>query len=106
MNVHVVIDGPRVRTLMDHIFSNASGKALTGTFECSLPEGESPSYFAVFPDDDRSHPKNKSPRPANIPTLPSPDAFVKRISVDCWGEPRRAVVVRAPGPTDPLDVPL
>src|SRR5262249_57899385 len=35
--VQVVIDGPRVRTLVDHVFSNATSGPLSGTFECSLP---------------------------------------------------------------------
>src|SRR5262249_6029321 len=75
-------------------------RTLSGTFECSLPEGDSPSYFAVFPDGERTVSGTKTQRVARPTTLPSPEYFVKRVSAECWGEAHVAAVVRAPRSAD------
>src|SRR5439155_6742731 len=48
IQVTVTIEGPRARTLVDHIFHNPHDRQLEGTFEYPLPTGASPSYFAMF----------------------------------------------------------
>src|SRR5262249_17464500 len=48
LHVSVIIDGPRARTVVDHIFRNPHNRQLEGTFEYPLPAGASPSYFAMF----------------------------------------------------------
>lgn len=91
--VQVVIEGPRVRTLIDHLFSNPTREVQSGTFECSLPQGDSPSYFAVFPGGQGGLREEKAqPRPVR---LPSPERLVRNTSKECWGEPRCAAVVAA-----------
>src|SRR6185437_4622391 len=48
MHVSVHIEGPRARTVVDHVFRNPHDKQLEGTFEYPLPAGASPSYYAMF----------------------------------------------------------
>ena len=48
LHVTVTIEGPRARTVVDHIFRNPHDRQLEGTFEYPLPTGASPSYFAMF----------------------------------------------------------
>ena len=48
LHVSVTIEGPRARTLVDHVFRNPHDRQLEGTFEYPLPAGASPSYFAMF----------------------------------------------------------
>ena len=48
LQVTSTIEGPRARTVVDHIFRNPHDKQLEGTFEYPLPTGASPSYFAMF----------------------------------------------------------
>ena len=42
------VEGPRARTVVDHIFRNPLDRQLEGTFEYPLPTGASPCYFAMF----------------------------------------------------------
>ncbi len=53
LQVTVTIEGPRARTLVDHVFHNPHDRQLEGTFEYPLPTGASPSYFAMFPGQTR-----------------------------------------------------
>ena len=48
LQVTVTIEGPRARTVVDHVFRNPHNQQLEGTFEYPLPAGASPSYFAMF----------------------------------------------------------
>src|SRR5205085_6414995 len=48
LQVTTTIEGPRARTVVDHIFHNPHNRQLEGTFEYPLPSGASPSYFAMF----------------------------------------------------------
>src|SRR5262249_1719131 len=48
LQVTVTIEGPRARTVVDHIFRNPHDRQLEGTFEYPLPTGASASYFAMF----------------------------------------------------------
>ena len=48
LHVTVTIEGPRARTVVDHVFRNPHDRQLEGTFEYPLPTGASPSYFAMF----------------------------------------------------------
>ena len=48
LQVTVTVEGPRARTVVDHIFRNPHDRQLEGTFEYPLPTGASPSYFAMF----------------------------------------------------------
>src|SRR5439155_3598012 len=48
LNVTVTVEGPRARTVVDHIFHNPHNRVLEGTFEYPLPTGASASYFAMF----------------------------------------------------------
>ncbi len=48
LNVTTTVEGPRARTVVDHIFRNPHPRQLEGTFEYPLPTGASPSYFAMF----------------------------------------------------------
>ena len=49
LHVTTTIDGPRARTVVDHVFRNPHERQLEGTFEYPLPTGASPSYYAMFP---------------------------------------------------------
>ena len=42
LHVTVTIDGPRARTLVDHVFHNPHDRQLEGTFQYPLPTGASP----------------------------------------------------------------
>ncbi len=48
LQVSVNVDGPRARTVVDHIFHNPHDRQLEGTFEYPLPTGASVSYFGMF----------------------------------------------------------
>jgi hypothetical protein len=48
LQVSVTIEGPRARTVVDHVFRNPHDRQLEGTFEYPLPSGASPCYFAMF----------------------------------------------------------
>lgn len=48
LQVSVNIEGPRARTVVDHIFHNPHDRQLEGTFEYPLPTGASVSYFGMF----------------------------------------------------------
>src|SRR5262249_10082388 len=48
LQVSVTVEGPRARTVVDHIFHNPHDRQLEGTFEYPLPTGASVSYFGMF----------------------------------------------------------
>jgi hypothetical protein len=100
IQVTVTVDGPRARTLVDHIFHNPHPRQLEGTFEYPMPTGASPSYFAMFLGQTRDTvPARWAPRGDN-PPLPqrdlaqlTPDQVVKHISTADWGTLQEARVV-------------
>ena len=49
MRVTVTIEGPRARTVVDHVFRNPHDKQLEGTIEYPLPASASPCYYALEP---------------------------------------------------------
>src|SRR5207247_9953951 len=73
MQVSVTIEGPRARTVVDHIFRNPHDRQLEGTFEYPLPSGASPSYFAMFIGSSRDAVPPRFGRPGNTPPLPQND---------------------------------
>jgi len=47
MRVYTIIEGPRARTVVDHIFFNPYNKNLEGRFEYNLPSGASVCYSTL-----------------------------------------------------------
>src|SRR5206468_2705171 len=82
LHVSVTLDGPRARTLVDHVFHNPHDRQLEGTFEYPLPAGASPSYFAMFLGAARTSAAPPRWRRGSAPALPAllaPEQLVKRI---------------------------
>ena len=48
LRITVEVQGPRVRTVMDHIYQNPYSRQLQGTFKYTLPSDASVSYYAMF----------------------------------------------------------
>jgi hypothetical protein len=101
LQVTVTIEGPRARTVVDHIFRNPFGQQLEGTFEYPLPSGASPSYFAMFVGQGRDVLASRfaAPRTASA-GLPEqmrdhlkPDELAKHVSRADWGTLHEARVV-------------
>ncbi|MFL5244374.1 MAG: VIT domain-containing protein [Gemmataceae bacterium] len=110
LQVTVTVEGPRARTVVDHIFHNPHNRQLEGTFEYPLPAGASPSYFAMFLGQTRDtvpprfNPKGQPeslPRPSRFGPeffAAQPGELVKQVSVADWGILQEARVVnRAKG---------
>src|SRR5439155_13690334 len=86
LQVTVTVEGPRARTLVDHIFRNPHDRQLEGTFEYPLPTGASPSYFAMFLGQTRDAvpPRfrgkgERSPLPAEALAHLTPTDLVKQV---------------------------
>ncbi len=101
LQVSVVIEGARARTLVDHVFHNPHDRRLEGTFEYVLPPGASPSYYAMFLGDARTPPPRFKPRPPTpgktmLPPEALPPAELARaIDVADWGKLQEGKVVAA-----------
>jgi hypothetical protein len=100
LHVSVTVEGPRARTLVDHVFRNPHDRQLEGTFEYPLPTGASPSYFAMFLGQTRDAPPPLFARRNEAPALPqdalarlTPDQLVKHVSNEDWGRLQEARVV-------------
>src|SRR5205085_721785 len=100
IQVTVTVEGPRARTLVDHIFRNPHDRQLEGTFEYPLPPGASPSYFAMFLGQTRDTLPARFSRPTNVAPLPvgalasmPPSEIVKHVDTADWGVLREARVV-------------
>ncbi len=100
LHVTVTIDGPRARTVVDHVFRNPHARQLEGTFEYPLPTGASPSYFAMFLGDTRdTMPARFSGRgaaaslPASALARLTPNELVANIDSADWGRCQEARVV-------------
>src|SRR5262249_35087605 len=48
LHATATVEGPRARTLVDHVSRTPYARQLEGPFESPLPPGASPSYFAMF----------------------------------------------------------
>jgi hypothetical protein len=100
LHVTVTIQGPRARTLVDHIFRNPHDRQLEGTFEYPLPSSASPSYFAMFIGQTRETVPLHFGRRGNTPPLPeselaklTPGQLVKQVNTADWGQLREGRVV-------------
>jgi hypothetical protein len=100
LQVTVTVEGPRARTVVDHIFHNPHNQQLEGTFEYPLPTGASPSYYAMFIGRSRDAvPSRFRPR-GEAPALPpaalaqmTPAQLVKQVNSADWGDLREGRVV-------------
>jgi hypothetical protein len=100
LHVTVVIDGPRARTFVDHIFRNPNDRQLEGTFEYPLPTGASPSYFAMYLGQSRDAMPSRFGRRGDAPALPpddlarlKPEVVARRTDTQDWGTLQEARVV-------------
>jgi hypothetical protein len=92
LHVGVCVEGPRARTLVDHVFRNPYGRQLEGTFEYPLPAGASPCYFALFPGKSQETVpalfagRGDTP-PLSADTLArlSPPDVARQVNADAWG---------------------
>ncbi len=100
LHVTVTVEGPRARTLVDHVFHNPHGRQLEGTFEYPLPSGASPSYFAMFPGKSQEQmPPSFAPR-GDGPPLPAaalarlaPGDVARQVNTADWGNLQEARIV-------------
>jgi hypothetical protein len=100
LQVTITIEGPRARTVVDHVFRNPHSRQLEGTFEYPLPTGASPSYFAMFPGKSRETAPPLFARRGQAPPLTGellaslkPAELVRHISSDDWGNLMESRVV-------------
>jgi hypothetical protein len=100
LHVSVTIDGPRARTVVDHIFRNPHSRQLEGTFEYPLPTGASPSYFAMFLGQTRDtvpalfgRRGEAAPLPAEALARMTPEELVKHVDTTDWGRLQEGRIV-------------
>src|SRR5205807_9640206 len=99
LQVTVTVEGPRTRTVVDHIFRNPHNRQLEGTFEYPLPTGASPSYYAMFIGQNRdTPPRGRSGRetqalPGDALARMTPTEIVKNVDRADWGQLREARIV-------------
>jgi tetratricopeptide (TPR) repeat protein len=100
LQVTVTVEGPRARTVVDHIFRNPHNQQLEGTFDYPLPAGASPSYFAMFLGQTRETPPPRFNAKGDPIALPqeagssiTPAEVAKHVSAADWGTLREAHVV-------------
>ncbi len=96
MMINVTVEGPRARTLVDHIFYNPHDRQLEGTFEYPLPSGASPCYYAMFIGQQTAEVPvffHESEIPENLGEL-SPHEVVSHVAKKDWGELKEARIVK------------
>jgi hypothetical protein len=100
LHVSVTVEGPRARTVVDHIYRNPHDRRLEGTFEYPLPTGASPSYFAMFLGNSRDNMPPLFGRGSDAPSPPGealvrlePKELVKNVDPMEWGKLQEARVV-------------
>ena len=100
LHVSVTVEGPRARTVVDHVFRNPHDQALEGTFEYPLPTGASPSYYAMFVGRDagpkaprRLAPKGDAPPAAADVAALAPAALTAAAPREDWGSVREGRIV-------------
>jgi tetratricopeptide (TPR) repeat protein len=99
LQVNVTVEGPRARTVVDHIFRNPHDRQLEGTFEYPLPTGASPAYFAMFLGQTRDTVparfgrRGENALPADALARLTPAELVKRVDTADWGQLQEARIV-------------
>src|SRR5262249_6458900 len=100
LQVTTTIDGPRARTVVDHVFRNPHDRQLEGTFEYPLPTGASPSYYAMFPGKTQDSAPPLFARQGKAPPLGGellaslgPAAMAHAVKTDDWGNLMESRVV-------------
>jgi hypothetical protein len=100
LQVTATIEGPRARTIVDHVFHNPHARQLEGAFEYPLPTGASPSYYAMFPGKLRDSAPQLFARRGQAPPLTGellaslkPTAMARAVSTDDWGNLMESRVV-------------
>lgn len=100
LHVSVTIEGPRARTVVDHIFRNPHNRQLEGTFEYPLSSGASPSYFAMFLGQTREtvpalfgRRGGNAPLPAEALAQMTPAELVKHVDTADWGRLQEGRIV-------------
>jgi tetratricopeptide (TPR) repeat protein len=100
LNITTTIDGPRARTVVDHVFRNPHARQLEGTFEYPLPTRASPSYYAMFPGKTRdSAPPlfvrqgQASPLTGELLASLKPNEMARAVRSDDWGNLMESRVV-------------
>jgi hypothetical protein len=99
LHVSVVVEGPRARTLVDHVFRNPHNRQLEGTFEYPLPSGASPSYYAMFLGATRDtaprfKPQDRQPgKPVVLPEMLPPAQLARQVDTADWGKLQEARIV-------------
>jgi hypothetical protein len=100
LHVTVTIEGPRSRTVVDHVFHNPNDRQLEGTFEYPLPSGASPSYFAMFPGKSQERLPPIFAQRGDTPPLPAvalarlaPSDIARQVSATDWGNLQEARIV-------------
>ncbi len=100
MRVTVSVEGPRARTVVDHVFRNPHDRQLEGTFEYPLPSGASPSYFAMFLGAARDNAPplfirrdDKQPLPPAASARLAPGKLISDISTADWGRLQEGRIV-------------
>jgi hypothetical protein len=105
LHVSVLIEGPRARTVIDHVFRNPFDRQLEGSFEYPLPTGASAGYFAMFhgitpgapvPERfarDRKTDKPAGPMPADALARMAPQQLTAKADTTEWGRLQEGRVV-------------
>jgi tetratricopeptide (TPR) repeat protein len=100
LHVSVTVEGPRARTVVDHIFRNPHNQQLEGTFEYPLPSGASPSYFGMFLGQTRetvpvrfARHGGDAPLAAEALAKMTPAELVKHVDTTDWGRLQEGRIV-------------
>jgi Flp pilus assembly protein TadD len=97
LHVTATVEGPRARTVVDHVFRNPHDRRLEGTFEYPLPIGASPSYFAMFLGQTTAVAPPRFARRGGAPALPeaalAPQQLVRQVDTREWGKLQEGRVV-------------
>src|SRR5262249_61203856 len=97
--VAVKLEGPPARPLVAYVSRTPHDRQLEGPFECPLPAGASPSYFAMFLGPTRAALPERFGRrggaalPRDAAAKLAPAALVKHVDTGVWGRLQEARVV-------------
>ena len=101
MQVTTLVEGFRVRTLVDHIYYNPFDRTLEGTFKYPLPSESNVSYYAMFVGTQEQEPEFFGPDDefndieSDERAEKKPEDFIENVDEEVWGELRAARVVRS-----------
>jgi hypothetical protein len=100
LHVHVLVEGARARTVVDHVFHNSHDRRLEGTLEYPLPAGASPCYYALFPGKSQEKMPPLFAQRGQAPSPPSdvlarvaPADLARQVDATDWGKLQEARVV-------------